>query len=64
MSWKPEVFVSGAWYPNGIVFETKEEAEQNARDKFMSWTQCDDSRAVESDLPVNATYHDRKLVML
>jgi hypothetical protein len=47
MPWKPEVFVEGKWSRNSLVFATQDEAERNARDLFMRWTMCSDSRAVE-----------------
>jgi hypothetical protein len=36
-----------------VVFATKEEAAENARNLFNSWTTADDYRAVETDEPVN-----------
>lgn len=53
MSWKPEVKVSGSWGRNGLVFGTKEEAEASACNLYSGWMLATDSRAVESDLPVN-----------
>lgn len=53
MSWKPEVFAEGEWCGNGMAFETKPEAEAWARDLLMRWFVPTDSRAVESDEPVN-----------
>jgi hypothetical protein len=64
MSWKPEVKVGGKWYPNGLVFATEQEAKDNAFDKSMAWTQAEDSRAVESDLPPNYTYENGELTAL
>jgi hypothetical protein len=63
MSWKPEVIAdpSGKWCNNGLAFATKEEAEQNVFDLSMRWTMVRETRVVESDEPVNYTYHDRKL---
>lgn len=52
MSWKPEVYDRG-WAGNGMAFETKEEAELWARDLLNRWFVPTDSRAVESDEPVN-----------
>lgn len=62
MSWKPEVFVERKWSQNALVFATREEAEQNARDLYLRWTLCEDYRAVESDQPVNYRYVDHRLV--
>jgi hypothetical protein len=62
-SYKPEVIAdsSGKWYGNSLRFATKEEAEQNVRDLAMRWLAVIDFRVVESDDPVNYTFHDRKL---
>ena len=62
MSWKPEVKVNSIWEQNGIVFATKEEAEANARALYLRWVLTTDSRAVESDLPVNYKWEDQKLI--
>ncbi len=62
MSWKPQVFVEGSWAGNGLAFATKAEAENNARDLLMRWYVPTDSRAVESEEPVNYSYVDRRLV--
>jgi hypothetical protein len=63
MSWKPEVKVvnEDKWHQNALVFATQKEAEDNARDLFSRWTAATDHRAVESDAPVNYSYHDGKL---
>lgn len=61
MSWKPEVEVQGEFKQNGLVFATEQEAKDNARDLFHRWMLCTDSRAVESDLPVNYKWVDGKL---
>ena len=53
MSWKPEVLVRGEWGQNALVFATKKEAEMSARDIFERWMLAENSRAVESDEPVN-----------
>ena len=60
-SWKPEVKVDGKFSQNGLVFATKEEAENNAKDLMWRWMLVTDSRAVESELPVNYSYVNRKL---
>jgi len=64
MSWKPEVFVENKWSRNGLVFATEAEAANNARDLFMRWTSCADSRAVEVTEPVNYSYATGHLVAL
>lgn len=53
MSWKPEVEVGGEFSRNGLVFETKKEAEDNAKALMWRWTAVTDFRAVEVDEPVN-----------
>jgi hypothetical protein len=53
MSWRPEVRVGNHWEKNSVVFATKEEAAENARNLFNNWTTADDYRAVETDEPVN-----------
>ena len=52
-SWKPEVKVNGAWSSNALRFATKEEAEGSAWSLFQRWFLCEDSRAAESEDPVN-----------
>lgn len=52
-SWAPEVFVDGEWAGNSLRFATKDEAERWARDLLYRWFVPTDSRAVESDDPVN-----------
>ena len=49
MSFKPQVFVDNEWCINGLVFETKAEAEYSAKDLFNRWLLCTDCRAIESD---------------
>lgn len=53
MSWKPEVLVDGVWSRNGLVFATKNEAEDNARALMRRWFWVEDARAVEVSEPVN-----------
>lgn len=67
MSWKPEVFVQGKWYRNGLTFATRDEADRNARDLCMRWTLCEGSRAVEvddRDFPVNYRYEGGRSIPL
>jgi len=63
MSWAPEVIAdsSGKWCGNQLRFATKQEAEDNVFDLSMRWTLVRETRVVESDEPVNYTYHDRQL---
>jgi hypothetical protein len=60
MSWKAEVIAdsSGKWAGNACRFATKVEAERYARDLSMRWTLVVDTRAVESDEPVNYAFID------
>jgi len=53
MSWKPQVLVQGEWCSNALRFATKDEAEANARDLMRRWVLVRDSRAHQSDDPVN-----------
>lgn len=62
MAWKPEVFVEGKWQQNALVFATRQEAEERARDLFTRWTLCENSRAVEVDAVVNYRYENGKLI--
>lgn len=62
MSWKPEVKVSSEWSQNGLVFATEKEAKDNAKALMWRWTLVTDSRAVESDLPVNYSWVNNQLV--
>lgn len=58
MSYRPMVQVSGKWAGNALRFATREEAECSARDLYLRWTLCEDSRADESDDPVNYAWKD------
>ena len=53
MSYKPEVRVNGTFHSNALVFATRDEAEQSARELMGRWTLVTDWRAVESDEVVN-----------
>ncbi len=57
MSFAPEVQTdsTGKWYGNALRFATREEAEDNAENLRMRWLLVRETRAVESDDPVN--YH-------
>ena len=63
MSWKPEVKVLGenSWSRNGLVFATKQEAEDNARNLAWGWMKVTDHRAAEVDEPVNYKWTERGL---
>jgi len=55
MAWKPQVKTIGdpKWYSNALVFATRQEAVESARDLMSRWTLVVDCRAVESDDNVN-----------
>lgn len=63
MSWKPEVRIVGesGWHGNALRFATEQEARENASDLSRRWMLVNGTRAVESDEPVNYTYHDGEL---
>jgi hypothetical protein len=61
MSWKPEVFVEGKWCNNGLVFQTREEAKDNAYALMERWILVEESRAVESDEKPNYRWIDGHL---
>ena len=61
MSWKPEFQIGGKWYDNAVRFETRAEAEANAKAKFNVWTMPTDWRATESPDPVNYRMVDGRL---
>lgn len=52
MSYKMEVFTTD-WNTNSCVYATKEEAEAAGRELLSRWWVPTDSRAVESNEPVN-----------
>lgn len=65
-SWKPEVIAdsTGQWYPNGLAFATRVEAENYAHNLSQRWLAVLDWRVVESDEPVNHTFHNGTLAYL
>jgi len=58
MSYRPMVQVNGKWAGNDLRFATREEAEASAWNLLQRWTLCEDSRADESDDPVNYAWRD------
>ena len=62
-SYAPEVIAdsTGKWCGNGLRFATKDEAINNVQDLMYRWIAVREIRVVESDEPVNYTYHDRQL---
>jgi hypothetical protein len=55
MSFKTEikVFNDPKFYPNGVAFATKNEADFYGRYKINTWMMADAYQVVESDEPVN-----------
>lgn len=65
MSWKPVVRVSGEdnkWLRNGLVFATREEALDNARDLMSRWMLVTDCSIEEVDESPNYRWTDQGLV--
>jgi len=61
ITYKPEVRVNGSFHSNSLVFATREEAEQSARELMGRWLLVTDYRAVESTDPVNYALVDGDL---
>jgi hypothetical protein len=57
MSWKSEVY-TGSWSSNSLRFATESEADNSGRELLTRWFVPTDSRAVESDDPVNCRFED------
>lgn len=66
MSFKPEVQAdsTGTWASNSLRFATKHEAEAYVFDLAMRWTAVRDTRVVESDDRVTASWSGGKTVHL
>lgn len=63
MGFRPMVNVNGCeWAGNGLVFATKEEAEANAKALMWRWTSVTDTRADETNEPVNYRWENDRLV--
>jgi hypothetical protein len=60
MSFKPMVFVQGAWAGNALRFETEAEALAAANDVFSRWLLCEDRRVDSSTDPVNYRWIEGK----
>jgi hypothetical protein len=56
-SFKTEVLVQGTWSSNALRFATKEEAEASGRELLGRWFLPSDSRATESEDPVNYRFN-------
>ena len=61
VNYRPMVFVENKWNGNALVFATKKEAEANARELMQRWMLVTDTRADETDAPVNYRWIDGKL---
>jgi hypothetical protein len=63
MSWKPEVktIEDGSWFGNGLRFATEAEAIGNVKALKRRWLLVTETRAVESEEPVNYKWADGKL---
>jgi hypothetical protein len=57
-SWKTEVCVDGKWATNALRFATQDEAEKAGRELLSRWWVPTDSRAAQSDEPVNYVFDD------
>jgi hypothetical protein len=53
MSYKTEVYADESWSSNSLRFATKEEAEENGKELLSRWMVPTDSRATETEDPVN-----------
>lgn len=63
-SWKPEVQTIGdsdRWSTNAVRTATEDEAKAYVHDLMMRWTAVRDTRVVECEDPVSATYVDGRL---
>lgn len=61
-NWRPMVKVDDEkFYGNSLVFATREEAEDNARDLMRRWMVVTDTRADPTEEPVNYRWADGKL---
>ncbi len=57
MSYKAEMLAEGSWCSNGCAYATREEAEAAGKELMSRWMVPTDSRAVESDQPVNYRFN-------
>lgn len=56
-SWKTEVCCQGEWSTNGMRYATQKEAEAAGDELLSRWFVPTDSRAAESEDPVNARFN-------
>ena len=65
MNWRPMVTTDKhSWNGNALVFATKEEAEESARELMNRWYLVLDTRADETDKPVSHKFVDGKNVRI
>lgn len=64
MSFKTEIQVVNdpKYYPNGVAFPTKEEADSYGQFKLATWMASVDFRVVESSEPANYQWVNNSLV--
>lgn len=60
-NWKPQVLVQGEWAGNALVFATRDEALENARELMGRWMLVTDYRAGESTDAVNYKWANGQL---
>ena len=56
-SYKMEVCTKGEWSTNSCVYATEKEAVEAGKELLSRWMVPTDSRAVESDKPVNYRFN-------
>ncbi len=56
-SWKAEVCAQGEWCSNGLRYATQKEAETAGDELLSRWFVPTDSRAAESEDPVNTRFN-------
>ena len=59
-----KVFNDPEFYRNAVVFATREEAENAAKDKAIMWTRVEDWLVKETDAPANYKFEDGQLIAL
>ncbi len=63
-SYKTEVNVDGNWASNALRFATESEAKAYGNELLSRWFAPSDSRAAESEDPVNYAFKDGRAVSL
>ena len=59
-----KVFNDPEFYRNAVVFATREEAENAAKDKAEKWKRVEDWYVEETDAPANYKFEDGQLIAL